>query len=92
MGLDLFELDLEVEEVFDVELNEAELSHVITVGELWQLTLAALKAQHPERFASDSDFASQAWQELVRLISIQLGLERERVVESARFVNDLDCL
>ena len=47
MGLDFYELFLETEEDFEIHFSESDLQPVETVGELYDVTLANLRRQHP---------------------------------------------
>jgi acyl carrier protein len=90
MGLDLVEIVLETEDEFDVQLDHDKAP--VVVGELYDVTLAALREQRPERFDADAAYADKVWDQFRAMICRQLGLEPEQVVKSAHFVTDLGCV
>ena len=83
MGLDSVELVMNVEEHFGIEIPDRIAETLFTVGDLHGFVVAELnrrgRPQDPEA----------VFGELRELICDQLGIEPERVVPAARFVQDL---
>lgn len=90
MGLDLVEIVLEAEDEFGVPIDGDNVP--LFVGDLLNAVLTALRKRHPERFVADAEYADTVWQQLKEMIAEQLGVEPERVLESANFVTDLGCV
>jgi hypothetical protein len=90
MGIDFYEVYLEVEEEFDIHfVDNPALVPVEHVGELFDVMLRALREQHPERFNTDGRYDERAWDQYKSLLVNQLGLRPEQVVRSAHFIRDL---
>lgn len=90
MGLDLMEVLLEAEEQFDVKLPSDGFPD--TVGGFYEIIIESLREQRPERFANDSDYAEEVWEQLKAMLVHQLAFNPDDVVRSAHWVRDLDCL
>lgn len=88
MSLDFYEVVLEVEEEFGIKLPDSRWSAVVSVGDLADATLEALRQQQPRRF-TDSAYPERVWGQLKALLVTQLGLAPEQIVPSARFYDDL---
>jgi acyl carrier protein len=91
MGLDFYELHLELEEDFEIKLADSPALPVEHVGELFDVLLAAIREQHPDRFAANPNYQQHAWAKYVDILVNQLGLNPKHVVRSAHFVDDLKC-
>jgi acyl carrier protein len=89
MGLDLYELVLEVEEEFGVRIPDADMQQVESVGDLFAATVKNVVEQHPERFAGDLGYEHEVWERLKALLVYQLGVKPEQIVPSARFFYEL---
>ena len=83
MGLDSVELVLNAEEHFGIEIPDHVAETLFTVGDLHGFIVAELnRTGRPQS-------AEIVFAELRELICDQLGIEPERVVPAARFVQDL---
>lgn len=89
MGLDLYEVFLEVEEEFDIRIPEKKTQPVQSVGDFFDITIQFLREQYPERFAVDSQYSEKVWQRLKDLLVRELGVKPEQVEKSARFFYEL---
>ena len=101
MGLDVVELVLRCEEVFDIELEDNRLEHTRTVGDLFELICAQLGLPtsqtspatltgptSPHR--SSKPWAREtAWATLVGICTDQLQVDEDKITYTARFVEDL---
>ena len=85
MGLDTVEIRLSTEELFGITISDEDASRIITVGDLHAVIMKELRAAGRERVNEDI-----VMDQLRTLICHHLGVERERVVPGARFVQDLD--
>lgn len=83
MGLDSVELVMNTEEHFGIEIPDHVAATLFTVGDLHGFVVAELSRAGRPR-SPEVVFA-----ELRDLICDQLGIEPERVVPTARFVQDL---
>ena len=84
MGLDAVELVLSVEKVFDIELPDEVAAKIFTVGDLHEYVFAELSRLGRPNLNRDIIY------DLLRnVICFQLGVESERVVPNARFIQDL---
>jgi acyl carrier protein len=81
MGLDLLELILETEKVFGVELRGTNAAPP-TAGELFDVTLTALREQHPERFEADTNYVETVWTRQRSIIADVFGVDPEKVTKS----------
>ena len=70
---------MEVEREFDVDLPDAELRDIETIGQLDDLVATRLAI-------SDLAERQRQWERLLDVIQREQSLERERLVRSARFV------
>lgn len=89
MGLDVYELVLEVQDLFQVRIENADACAVESVGDLYELTLRSLRARWPSRFAENPLYPDVVWVQLKTLIVEQLGVKPADVVPSARFHYEL---
>ena len=89
MGLDFFEVYLELEEEFDVRILDYDLLPVERVGDLYDVLIMGLREQHPERFVENTQYEETVWEQYVNFLVNQLGLHRNQIVKSAYFVRDL---
>ena len=84
MGLDTVELVLSVEDAFQIQIPEEWAAKIGTVGELHDFVMGELERRGRPNIDRDITY------DLLRsLICLQLGTSPERVVPSARFVQDL---
>jgi hypothetical protein len=91
MGLDFYELYLELGEDFDVNLADSSELPAAHVGELFDALITTIREQRPKRFMANPDYEQEAWNMYVEILVNQLGVKRERIVRSAHFVDDLNC-
>jgi acyl carrier protein len=82
LGLDIVELVAAVEDEFSVQLSDKRLNRMRTVGELHGLVVEALKI-------TDEEERNRLWSRLLDVIEKDTGVDRERLLPSARFVDDL---
>lgn len=87
--VDVDEVVRDAEEEFDVSIPVEELPSIESVGNLFDVVLASLRSQHPERFTSDGKYPDAVWDRLKELISCQLGVDADEVVPNARFNYEL---
>lgn len=82
MGLDSVELVMSVEEHFDIAIPDHVAETLVTVGKLHDCVVSELqRLRRPCN--SDAVFA-----EIREIICDRLGIEPERVVPEARFIQD----
>jgi acyl carrier protein len=84
MGLDTVELVLAVEDVFGIEIPNESAEKLVTVGALHEFVVAELIRLDRPNINRDI-----AYDLLRNVICMQLGLNPEQVIPSARFVQDL---
>jgi hypothetical protein len=88
MGLDIVEMVMALEGEFGVKLEDEELRHTQTVGELYDY-IGRLVA--PDRIRSEGGpYEGELWTRYVDLIERETGVDRARLRPSARFIRDLD--
>ena len=94
MGLEIVELTLEVERTFGIEIPDRELERLRTVGGWYAWLRAVLPndlggtaATAPGAPAVISD--AELWQRLRSIVAEASGVSPERVVPSARLIEDL---
>lgn len=94
MGLEIVELTLEVERTFGIEIPDRELERLRTVGG-WYACLRAMLPSDSEGTAAttrDPPTAisdAELWQRLRSIVAATSGVSPERVVPSARLIEDL---
>lgn len=84
MGLDVVEIVMSVEEHFGIEIPDDIAGTLTTVGSLHSFVVAEISRQDRHAVDADAVFA-----QLREIICDQIGIEPERVVREARFVQDL---
>ena len=89
MGLDIYEVVLEVQEEFGVEIPDEEMQQIESVGDLYNVTINSLHAQRPDRLGYDPGSDEDVWERLKALLVHQLGVRPDEVVKSARFFHEL---
>jgi acyl carrier protein len=85
MGLDVVEIVMSVEEHFGIEIPDDIAGTLTTVGSLHDYVVAELARQNRHPVDADAVFA-----QIREIICDQIGIESERVVPDAGFVQDLD--
>lgn len=85
MGLDGVELVMECEDQFKIVISDKEAGDTYTVGELHTLCVQCF---HPELEMHDVQQAEILHRVRV-IVSEQLGVDYERTVPEARFIEDL---
>ena len=84
MGLDTVELALSVEQTFQIEIPDSVAGNIRTVGDLHEFVVSELIRLNRPNINRDIVF------DLLRnLICMQLGVNPDEVIASARFVEDL---
>ena len=86
MGLDSVELLLRVEEAFDIEFSDEEVSAIVTVGDLHHCLLKKWEGKPTEVRRGGRE---PTWQALSDLIVDQLAVRPDQVTPNARIVKDL---
>jgi hypothetical protein len=89
MGLDLYEVFLDVEQEFEIQIRDDQMQSVENVGDMYNVTVICIREQHPERFAAKQSYDELVWEHFKDLLGRQLGLKPEQVVKSARFFHEL---
>jgi hypothetical protein len=86
MGLDIVEMVIELEKEFAIDLPDGELRLAETVGDLFALvaTRSGLAAS-----ASEISYEGPEWKRYLDVIERDMGLDRSRLLPSARFIRDL---
>lgn len=74
MGLDIYEVVLDVQEEFDIEISDSELQQIVSVGDLFDFTFKNLQSEHPERFVGNAKYDDEVWAKLQELLIVQLQL------------------
>jgi acyl carrier protein len=84
VGLDTVELALSVEQTFQIEIPDSVAGNIRTVGDLHEFVVSELIRLNRPNINRDIVF------DLLRnLICMQLGVNPDEVIASARFVEDL---
>jgi len=84
MGLDIVEMVMAVEEEFEIEISNADAEKAVTVGALFECVRKRVAPASVEK-----EFRGPVWDRYVAVICHELGVKRERLVPTARFVPDL---
>jgi acyl carrier protein len=91
MGLDIVELVMEIERTFAIDIPDADAERLRTVGDMYEYLRARVE---PEAWAPQPPDADPTddplWIDLLDVIETETGVERERLVPGASFVEDLD--
>jgi len=85
MGLDLVEMVMEVESEFGIEISEADAERLRTVGLLFDYVHARV-APTP---GVGVPYAGELWERYLSVLERELGVDRDRLQPTARFVDDL---
>ena len=91
MGLDIVELVMEVEETFGIDIPDQDAERLRTVGDLyWYVRehVPSPPASNETRDHADPP-ADELWERLLDVIEKEAGVKRDRLVPTARFVDDL---
>tara|TARA_R110000744_G_scaffold183995_1_gene303394 strand:+ start:137 stop:412 length:276 start_codon:yes stop_codon:yes gene_type:complete len=88
MGLESVEIVLDCEDAFGIKLKDEDCSNVCTVGDLQELRVREFQAQHPEQRLSSITRRLMIHQIRV-IVSETLGVDYDKTVPQARFVEDL---
>ncbi len=92
MGLDIVELIVTVEDVFQMNIADEEANSVSTVGDLHNLVLSKLGDSKSGLSNLDEVGDSKkedVWETLCRVIITQTHVDRERITPDARILDDL---
>jgi hypothetical protein len=84
MGMDSVEIVLIVENHFEIQLPDVEVTEIFTLGQLHDLVCRKL-LQNGQRANSEKIFA-----ELTDVLVKGMQFPREKMVPSARFIEDLE--
>jgi hypothetical protein len=82
MGLDVVEMVMAIEREYHIELADAELAKVSTIGELEALVAKSIGAAEPEARA-------RLHERLLDIIVEETAVDREHLVHEARIYKDL---
>jgi hypothetical protein len=83
------EIVKEVEEEFDIRIDEARIKEIETVEDLLNAVLDATGSQHPEERQTESGLRESVLARLRKLIVEQMCVDADEVVLSARFYYEL---
>jgi acyl carrier protein len=83
MGLDYVELVMEVQTEFGVNIADSDATKITTVGAFFDVIVELLGTE-----PSDERYSGAIWDRYVALIQQRTDMPRERIVPSARFVED----
>jgi len=83
MGLDTVELVIRIEEHFAVDIPNADAARLVSVGDLHEYIVKALRKQ------GRIESSAGVYEQLRDIVCDQLGVKPEDVIPSARIVDDL---
>jgi hypothetical protein len=86
MGLDIVEMVIELEKEFAIDLPDADLRRVETVGQLFAL-IGIRTGSLPN--AESMTCSGHVWARYLDVIERETDLPRSRLVPEARFIHDL---
>ena len=91
MGLDIVELVMAVEDAFQIDIPDVDAKHLRTVGDLYWYVREHAPGPTPAAPLPEVGGApaGELWERLLDVIERDTGVARERLVPSARFVEDL---
>ena len=84
MGLDTVELVMAIEEVFSIEIPNADAARLGVLGDMQDYIVRAL------RHRGETSDESQVWERLTAVVVAQLGVRPQEVTRSAHIVKDLN--
>jgi len=84
MGLDTVELVMAIEEVFSIEIPNADAARLGVLGDMQDYIVRALRQR------GEKPDESQVWQRLTAVVVAQLGVRPQEVTRSAHIVKDLN--
>jgi acyl carrier protein len=87
MGLDIVELFIEVERVFEVSIPDADASELETVGSLYDYLCIHSPLVGARR--APGDYSGPLWNRFVQIVASATGVEVSQLRPEARFVQDL---
>ena len=88
MGLDIIETFMAVEAEFDVEVPDAEMERMATVGDLFDYVRAHVDG--PSGTEPDERYAGPLWERYLTIVARQIGVPRDQLRPDARWVQDLE--
>lgn len=83
MGLDMVEIIVKTENVFDINFYDDELAKIKTVGEFYELILE--KTNNKTEKLEDLE----VWNNLIKIIVKILDINENEINKSSRFIDDL---
>lgn len=83
MGLDMVEIIVKTENVFDINFYDDELAKIKTVGEFYELILE--KTNNKTKKLEDLE----VWNNLIKIIAKILDINENEINKSSRFIDDL---
>lgn len=83
MGLDMVEIIVKTENVFDINFYDDELAKIKTVGEFYELILE--KTNNKTKKLEDLE----VWNNLIKIIAKILDIDKNEINKSSRFIDDL---
>ena len=92
MGLDIVELIVTVEEVFQIHIADEEANRLSTVGDLHKLVLGKLGDSNSGLVSMGEvgDSRQQdVWEALCQIIAAQTKVSRETITPESRILDDL---
>ena len=91
MGLDIVELVMEIEQFFAIDIPDADAERLRTVGEMYEYLRARVEPDvWPPPPPNTDPMDDPLWTDLLDVIEKETGVERERLVPGASFIDDLD--
>jgi hypothetical protein len=87
MGLDIVEMFMEVESVFEIEIPDSMAPYLNTVGALYDYVVTHVQTIGDH--ASPGSYAGPLWERYLDVLERETGCRRSTLRPEARFVQDL---
>jgi acyl carrier protein len=87
MGLDLVELVIELETIFDIRIPNEDAKTLETVGLLYDYV--ARRVAPTAIMPAGGPYTGELWERFLDVVEKETGLRREKLKPDARFVYDL---
>ena len=88
MGLDSVELLMYVEEEFNIEIDDADVGELLTVGDLHLCVVRKLAADNDSRSGTGLDMEA-VWERLSAILVTRYAVKPARITKRAEIVKDL---
>jgi len=76
---------METEDEFQISIDDRDAEKVVTVGQLYDVVIAALARRAPGGQVDRED----VWRRLVQVVAKQAGVHEREILPSTSFVDDL---